>query len=98
MDIVYLIPWIPYMHHVVCIYALHMPIWQVNTFQLKEWFGIHKYMYYAHCAIHNGSKNVYKYRREGIYNRNPTQKTAWEFKHSLERYEEKGLGSLNRSA
>ena len=39
------------MHHVVCIYALHMPIWQVNTFQLKEWFGIHKYMYYAHCAI-----------------------------------------------
>ena len=55
-------------------------------------------MYYAHCAIHNGSKNVYKYRREGIYNRNPTQKTAWEFKHSLERYEEKGLGSLNRSA
>ena len=32
----------------------------VNTFQLKEWFGYHKYMYYAHCAIHNGSKNIYK--------------------------------------
>ena len=56
-------------------YAFYMPIDNQNTFQLKEWFRCHKFMYFKFCET-NIEANKKKDHLKGIFNRNPAQKTA----------------------
>ena len=40
-------------------YAFYMPIDHQNTFQLKEWFRCHKFMYFKFCETNiEANKNI----------------------------------------
>ena len=60
MEIVYLMSWTPYMHHIVQGYTLYLPIYHENALQLMEWLRCHKFMYVGLCATNICAKSHIK--------------------------------------